>query len=261
MNMASTREKQKTMIKEEVMKEEVSLIPQNAQDLFTGPSSGESFDNDPVVFLADSSRYNKDIDGLEKYVEAEIKRIGSERKSLIKAILTNRLNVASVPSRLLFNKIAELGLSHVYLKLTDECDKNKTAPDKDPHGALIAEKYRGRVLIAKLGNKGGDIQNSENADPSLTDKFSGKKRQALFNQRAAYYTAQVSAVPTKHTIEKALLIMAQWGFGVKEKRFISRAVSKTDKTPVYQDCWIVEECNFDETYKDIVSDSPTNLYI
>lgn len=236
-------------------------IAVNMNDLFTGPESGDSFDNSPVVFLSEAGKYARDLEGLEKYIESEIKRLASEKRSLVKALLTNRHNLALVPSKLLFSKISEMGISHVYLKLTDVCDAERTAPDKDPHGALLNEKYRGRVLVAKLGNKGGDIQNSENADAFLTDKFTGKRRQALFSQRTAYETANVTVNPTKFPLNKAILIMSQWGFGIKEKRHISKATSKTDKTPIFQDCWIVEECNFDQTYQDLSTNPTSNLLI
>lgn len=234
-------------------------IPQDASSLFE-TTAGDSFDNESVEFLSQVAQYVKNPEAMEKYIDSEILRLANEKKGLVKALLTNQHYTGLVPSSLLFSRIENAGISHVYLKLTDECVRGRKAPERDPHGSLIKEEYRGLALIAKTGNRGGEILNSDKADPILTNRYVSKQRQALMNQRNAYFTVTITGKPTRIPLSKAILVIAQWGYGVKPKRMISRAASK-DKTAdlVYQDSWIVQECNFDDTYSQIKNTSSNLL--
>jgi hypothetical protein len=226
-------------------------IPQDTNSLFE-TAAGDSFDNESVEFLSQAVQYLKNPEAMEKYIDSEILRLANEGKSLVKALLTNQHYTGMVSTNLLFSRIENAGISHVSLKLTDECVRGKKAPERDPHGAMIKAEFRGLALVAKIGNRGGEIQNSDKADASITNRYVSKQRQALMNQRNAYFTTTITAKPVRMPLTKAILVMAQWGYGVKTKRMIARGASKDKASEqVYQDCWIVEECNFDETYSQI----------
>ena len=246
----------KTQDKEVQIAEKSAVqIPEKLDNLFEN-SAGDSFDSDSVEFLSQVAQYVKNPETLEKYIDSEILRVANENKGIVKALLTNQHNTAFVSSAYLFSRLENAGISHVYLKLTDECVEGRNAPEKDPHGATIKAEYRGLALVAKLGNKGGEIQNSEKADALITNRYVSKQRQALMNNRNAYFTATITAKPVRIPLNKAILVMAQWGYGVKAKRMIRRAASKEKATDlVFQDCWLVEECNFDETYNQIKNSS------
>ena len=213
-------------------------------------SLADSFDTSHFEFMVDAKKYIKNFDALNGYIESEVRKLASDRKGLLKALLTNQHNTACIPGALLMGKIQEMGISHVWLKLTNHCVANELAPERDPHGALLAKAARGKVLVCKVGNAGGNL--SDKATPEQTEAYKGSARRSLFAGRKAYICAVVTDKPTKYTFRQALLIMAQWGFGVKENRYIRREAGSGEKD---QDCWIVEECNLDDTYSTIGADT------
>lgn len=243
------------LIKKEYMEENKKVVksrnqkPVDISQLFNNPSDKESFDPNHIEFMKDASNYLKNPSELRKYVQSELRRIIALGMSPIKAIYQNQTYIDIVGSKIIVDAIQDIGVSHVWLKLTDECIKSLAAPHRDPHGSLLNPEFRGKVLVAKVGQAGGRVGDTEANDPEVVKRYSGVQRQALFSQRKAYEVEIVSAEPRRFSFQKAMLIFQNWGFGVKTRRMLRKDVN------VFQDQWIVEECNIEDTYADFLDNS------
>lgn len=222
-------------------------------ELFNNPSDKESFDPNHIEFMKEVSRYLKSPVELRKYVQSELRRIIALGMSPIKAIYQNQTYIDVIGSKIIVDAIQDAGVSHVWLKLTDECIASLAAPHRDPHGSLLNQEYRGKVLVAKVGQAGGKVGDTESNDPEVVKKYSGTQRQALFSQRKAYECEVISAEPRRFTFQKAMIIIQNWGFGVKARRMLRKDVN------VFQDQWIVEECKIQDTYSEFLESNSAEL--
>lgn len=222
-------------------------------DLFSdGSVNKESFDSDFEPFMVDIQANSKDYDGMKNYIHSEIKRVVELGKSPLKALYQNLIHVNHVGSRQVINALEEAGISHVWLALTSEAASGQ-CPERDPHGALINPDYRGKVLVAKIGNAGGKITGQETKDGSVTSKYTGNGRKFLMSSRKAYELEVVTGEPKRFPLSKAMIILAQWGFGIREKRMIKLDVG------VSQDAWLVCECKIEETYADFLENKELSM--
>lgn len=112
-------------------------------------------------------------------------------------------------------------------------------PPTDPQGRRLTEDRRGKVLVVKVGNKGGRLR--DDAPASITDGYSGPRRSVTVRAgRDLYELAEVTHQPRTYTLRNAILILRQWGFAVAPER--SRVEPDKDGNPVtVQVNWIVEE--------------------
>lgn len=112
-------------------------------------------------------------------------------------------------------------------------------PPTDPQGRRLTEDRRGKVLVVKVGNKGGRLR--EDAPASITDGYSGPRRSVTVRAgRDLYELAEVTHQPRTYTLRNAILILRQWGFAVAPDR--ARVEPDKDGNPItVQVNWIVEE--------------------
>lgn len=228
--------------------------PIDVADLFKQPEDKEAFDPSTEVFMSEVASHAKDTEKLKKYIVSELRRVIAMGKSPIKAIYQNQQYVDYCGSKIILEAIEDAGISHVWLKLTTEAASGD-CPHRDPHGSLLNAEYRGKVLVAKVGNAGGRVGDSESNNPIVTNRYTGTSRNALFSTRKAYETEVLTEEPKYFPIHKAMLIMAQWGYGIKTKRMIRQDVNK------FQDQWLVEECKIEETYDSLVENGVSDKYI
>ena len=221
-------------------------------DLFKETGNKESFDPSIEVFMSAVSQH-KDIEKLKAYIVSELKRVIKLGKSPLKAIYQNGMHVDYCGSNLVLDTLSNAGVSHVYLRLTDEAVNSLSCPPREPHGALVAEEHRGKVLIAKVGNTGTDAKLSDNGEANR--KFSGTGRKVLFATRSAYQVELITEEPRRYPISKAMLILANWGYGCRSRRMIKQDINK------FQDSWLVVEDNIEETYAEFLDENSSDKYI
>lgn len=221
-------------------------------DLFRQSNDKESFDPSIEVFMSAVSTY-KDMDKLKEYIVSELKRVIKLGKSPLKAIYQNQMNVDYCGSHLIMEALSSAGVSHVYLRLTDEAVESLSCPPREPHGALVAEEHRGKVLIAKVGNTGTDVKLSDNGEASR--KYSGSGRKVLFATRSAYQVELITEDAKRYPINKAMLVLANWGYGCRSRRMIKQDVNK------FQDTWLVIEDNIEDTYREFLDEDVSDKYI
>lgn len=221
-------------------------------DLFKQSNDKESFDPTIEVFMSAVSQY-KDIDKLKAYIVSELKRVIKLGKSPLKAIYQNQMHVDYCGSHLILDALNSAGVSHVYLRLTDEAVESLSCPPREPHGALVAEEHRGRVLIAKVGNTGTDAKLSDNGEANR--KYSASGRRVLFATRSAYQVELITEDAKRYPINKAMLVLASWGYGCRGRRMIKQDINK------FQDSWLVVEDNIEDTYREFLDENVSDKYI
>jgi hypothetical protein len=221
-------------------------------DLFKQSNDKDSFDPSIEVFMSAVSTY-KDMDKLKAYIVSELKRVIKLGKSPLKAIYQNQMNVDYCGSHLVMEALSAAGVSHVYLRLTDEAVESLSCPIREPHGALVNEEFRGKLLIAKVGNAGTDDKLSDNGEANR--KYSGSGRRVLFTTRSAYKVELITEDAKRYPINKAMLILANWGYGCRQRRMIKQDVNK------FQDTWLVIEDNIEDTYKEFLDEDASDKYL
>ncbi len=249
--MTMTKQTENTLvpvIKPKVRKSKAIVL----DDLFKESNDKDSFDPTIEVFMSAVHQY-KDIDKLKAYIVSELKRVIKLGKSPIKAIYQNEINVDFCGSKLILDALNVAGVSHVYLRLTEQAVNTLSCPIREPHGALINEEFRGKVLIAKTGNTGTDV--SLSADGEASRKYSGSGRKVLFSTRKAYHVELITEDVKRFPINKAMIIMGAWGYGCRSHRMIKKDVN------VFQDTWLVVEDNLEETYAEFLDENSSDKYI
>ncbi len=116
-------------------------------------------------------------------------------------------------------------------------------PKKDPQGRMVPEAKRGKVLVAKTGNLGGNLGPS--ADAAEVAMYSGEARRAMAQQgRNLYRTVEITREGTAMTLADAIKVLRQWGVGVSSKPYRRDDTWRpaSDAEPVSgQLLWLVEE--------------------
>lgn len=221
-------------------------------DLFKESNDKDSFDPTIEVFMSAVTQY-KDIDKLRTYIVSELQRVIKLGKSPLKAIYQNQMNVDMCGSKLILDALNAGGVSHVYLRLTEQAVNTESCPIREPHGALVNEEFRGKVLIAKVGNTGTDVALSSTGEANR--KYSGSGRKVLFSSRKAYQVELITEESKRYPINKAMIIMGAWGYGCRQRRMIKKDVN------VFQDSWLVVEDNLEETYAEFLEENVSDKYI
>lgn len=231
--------------------ESIDLKNLSLDDLVSDPNSKQGVDMEHEPFMMEVAIKSKNYETLKEYINSEISRLVSLGKSPLKAIYQNAEYVDYVGSRQVIEALENAGVSHVWLKLTPDAAAGE-CPGRDPYGALINPSLRGKVLVAKIGNAGGNLSESQAANGNATAKFSGSGRKLLMASRKGYELEIVTGEPKRYSLKKAMLILAQWGYGVRAKRFIKLDVNLS------QDSWLVTECKIEETYESFLENKDLN---
>ena len=104
---------------------------------------------------------------------------------------------------------------------------------KDPNGNPIKPAYAGRVLVAKVGNVGGDV-------PTLGTLrgIDAAKRLQLQAERRIYRTVVITQDGVDLSLSEAVIVLRAWGVGIAKQ--IKRSI-REGADVLLQDTWLVEE--------------------
>ncbi len=148
------------------------------------------------------------------YIEQELRRIEQKGEPLLMAAL----NLPFMDQTDAVVKVLRerLQYTQVYLRLHPEAD---APPDTDPDGHALPDSKRGKVLVAKVGVKGQTADGKAPDSEADTPMTSGLGRIAMRDrlQQSLYRTREISAKPTQMPIEDAIVILRQWGVGMKSQ--------------------------------------------
>lgn len=91
-------------------------------------------------------------------------------------------------------------------------------PTTDPQGRPLPDDLRGRVLVAKVGNLGGERTGQQNVEVA-GEHSSTARTNRVFTGRSIYRLKQVRREAQDYTFDDAVAILRQWGVGVAQKRY------------------------------------------
>lgn len=164
----------------------------------------------------------------DAYVAGELRRIVAEGEPLLLSVLRVPDDEARSAALLLLrdnatelgDRVFEVAPGPYRLRLTADA----SPPARDPQNRLIPEAKRGRVLVVKLGNKGGRLP--EKANGKAVAQFSGKRRQILVSGGADLYeSAEVGREWKAFSQREATLILRTWGVGVQTQSCLTHMVN------------------------------------
>lgn len=152
------------------------------------------------------------------YVAQEVRRVAKESPT---KILLAILACSDVHSQVLGIEFLTRGVDDDgeqvieprvwYLRLAD----GAKPPETDPQGRRLAPNKAGSVLVAKLGNKGGNIPN--NSPMERLQRFNGPERSALGNaRRDLYETVEIGTEPKAFQLSVAVKLLRRYGVGIAE---------------------------------------------
>lgn len=176
-----------------------------------------------------------------EYVVSELRRIDRAGHPILRTILSCQDDEAqAAATELLASNVDAEGGEIIparlwRLRLVDDA----TPPATDPQGRRLPKDKVGKVLVAKVGNRGGRL--GENAEPAEVDAHSGPRRTVTVRAgRDLYETVEVTRTPRSYSLRNAILILRQWGVGCTYER--ARVEPDKDNNPIeVQVYWLVEE--------------------
>lgn len=113
-------------------------------------------------------------------------------------------------------------------------------PERDPQNRGLPEAKRGKVLVAKIGNKGGRLP--PDASGKQIAQFSGQRRNTLVNGGADLYeTAEITREWKSYGLRNATLILKTWGIGVQSQRALGYFDRDKGEMVETQSFYLVEE--------------------
>lgn len=161
----------------------------------------------------------------EDYADSEVERMRAQGARL----LTEAITAPTAEQQdAALRAMARMGVTQVQLRLVPNADPPKT----DPNGHLLPEDKQGKVLRAKIGQHSPDPRvDSKERQQAFTG--SGREARAMRGQ-PLYLWREITSEPVYLPIGEAMVILRQWGKGVRTTRYLNPATKTGDK-------WLVEE--------------------
>lgn len=178
------------------------------------------------------------------YVTAEIRKIIAAGLPLLTTILrcpdddarSHALHLLKENTDEEGNVVLEDQVTAVRLRLHPDAKP----PERDPQNRGLPEAKRGKVLVAKLGNKGGRLP--PDASGKQIAQFSGQRRNTLVNGGADLYeTAEITREWKSFGLRNATLILKTWGIGVQGQRALGYFDRDKGEMVETQSFYLVEE--------------------
>jgi hypothetical protein len=192
-------------------------------------------------FLAEWHMQSSELGARRTYVVNEMKRCAKDGVPFLALLLKGEPLACELAMSALESPREIFGGPKLYhLRLV----AGVTAPPVDPYGRKLPDSETGSVLIAKVGNAGGDVS-SATAPESVTAAYTAPNRARLVRDGKGYRTARVTREPQSFDLHEAVAILRQWGHGVRGQQYRNRGDDKRR-----MDTWLVEELS-DKQMRDL----------
>jgi hypothetical protein len=205
-----------------------------------------------IPWLEDWRRNGVDPLSQRNYVKAELERV----------IALGNAPVMSMVLTAPFAEQTQLALSilsngEVSTKFFFRLVPGANPPIQDPQGRVLPTEKQGRTLVAKVGTKGGQIQQAHKQPDAVTSEFSASalQRAASLGRDIYQYVELTHDKVTEVPFAKASILLNQYGYQIRQPRYHARG------TPRQIDFWLVEEIppafvNNDGTVRDPKATAP-----
>lgn len=193
------------------------------------------------------------LDARQEYLAGELNRLADSGQQILKAVLSRAGETLAIDESLHLLGRGQTNngtqcprLTTVALRLVE----GAKPPTKDPNGNPIKSAFVGKVLVAKVGNVGGD-------SPTLTTLrgTDAQRRQQLQAERRLYRTVAITQEGNALPLNEAVVVLRAWGVGVAKQ--IRRSLRDGADTQA-QDTWLVEEVVAKRSPAIDVVDAPSN---
>jgi hypothetical protein len=199
-----------------------------------------------IDWLSDWKRHGVDPLAQRDYVRSELQRVAALGAPVLSMVL---LAPFPVQTEMAMSLLMEGALSNYrfYFRLVE----GKTPPDRDPQGRDVGKDKRGKVLVAKVGTKGGQI--GPGAPEAISGQFSGPAvRRAESLGQDIYQYVEIGREPVEIPISKASIVLRQYGYQIRQPQYVGRSKRIGDdgnpnerdahgKLVREMDFWLVEE--------------------
>jgi hypothetical protein len=184
-----------------------------------------------IPWLEDWRRNGVDPLSQRNYVKAELERIIAAGAPVMSMVLTAPLSEQTQLA------LSILSNGEVPCRFWFRLVPKASPPIQDPQGRVLPEEKQGRVLVAKVGTKGGQIQQSHKQPDAVTSEFSASslQRAAAMNRDIYQYVELTHDKVTEVPFAKASVLLNQYGYQIRQPRYHGRG------TPRQIDFWLVEE--------------------
>lgn len=201
-----------------------------------------------IPWLEDWSR-TIDPFAQKQYVRSELERIAKAGAPVLSMVLTAPFEIQT---QLAMSALHENALrGHRYwLRLVPKANP----PINDPQGRTLPEEERGKVLVAKVGTKGGQLRQTHKLPGYVTAEFDGPNVQnASDAERDIYEYVRIGHDPIELTLSEAVLVMRRYGWQIAHPRYKGKAKRRNEKGEIVPnldvygapvpviDFWMVEE--------------------
>lgn len=181
-------------------------------------------------FCADWSMYaGRSDEDARRYIADELRRVDREGGPLLRPILASLDDwLMSTAVSLIREGDPKTGESVVEprpwaLRLVD----GAIPPSSDPQGRALAAADKGKVLVAKVGNLGGNLSPARPAKEALA--FGADARRAAESSgRNLYRVVRITRTGTTLSLDDALTVMRQWGYGCTQQQYQYRPAKTAD---------------------------------
>lgn len=122
---------------------------------------------------------------------------------------------------------------------------------RDPQGRELPEHLRGKVLVVKTGNLGGDVVGATEAALNMTYAAEAREQRARTG-RPLYKLRQVTREGDDYTLDEAVTILSAWGVAVSPRQYRrpdwwrpGMSIDPSDPNSRGLCNWLVEEVPFE----------------
>jgi hypothetical protein len=188
----------------------------------------------PVPWLQDWARTGVELLAQRDYVARELARIAEAGAAVLTQVLTLPLEMQQ---HLALSVLHEEGLGGHRPAWRVKLVAGARPPARDPQGRPLPEEDVGKVLVAKLGTRGGGLRQTDKLPDAVTGRFGGRGVQAASHAGEDIYRyVRIGAEPVELQLDEAILVLRQFGHGVQTQRYLNR------KDPARMiDQWLLEE--------------------
>lgn len=175
----------------------------------------------------------------ERYIVKELQRLVEEKIPVISSILRSHPNCQVQTMELLskgfsVNSAQIPIITQTFLQLVEPDrlkgykHRNKLGklvelqclpPNIDPQGRAIEAEKQGKILVVKVGTRGG-LANPNEEDPKANIPFSSEQIQRKQDiGKAIYNMATVTRTPQSFPVRTAVVILRQYGWAIAQQPF------------------------------------------
>lgn len=192
-----------------------------------------------VEWLTDWRRTSVDPIAQRQYISEEIARIAALGAPVLTQVMSAPLEVQTVLALSILNSDTPIPEHRFLLRVVP----GSKLPDRDPQGRELSAADKGKVLVCKIGTKGGQLNQSSLMPEAIVGAYSGPavQRASTLGQDIYQYV-RLTTKPLDVPVGRAAVIMRAYGNLIAMPRYRNRGKRDANGNEIAPlDFWLVEE--------------------